>query len=514
MDVTSPEYVESIIPLPRTELSQEKWDAKIKLLEEYAKEYGTVNVPTTHNGLYKSLRGFLECARLSRHKLPPERVQQLLDMGFLFDGANEEAFRLRWEAKFEELMEYKRVHGHTRVNEKDDKKLFYWCKNQRADRREGRMSSYRRNKLDEIEFDWTSRGPGGKPLDARWEQRLQDMVRFYEENGHWWPSPSRNETKSLAGWAKRQRQYYATIIPKTGKRKLRKDRIERLESAGFPWTKEVDYDQRWENKYNLYLEQRKSGNWSQVVWTWATIQRARKENGTLEPERLDKLQKAKFEWSIAVSLHANSEKEQRWHDMYQQLVKFYQENGHCNVPKSTGQLRRCFDTQLGAWRADRMRKDRKDLLDKLNFPFRPALADIAATTNPAAAPAAGGMNNAMAGGMLPMQGNDIVHRTCQLFPNNANIVESALQGQDIQQILLTQLPVPGCVYQIPLHICLAQPSVSLDVIRLLISLAPAAISMRDVNGQTALQVAQQYQSQNVALLALLWTTHQQAQARR
>ena len=59
----------------------------------------------------------------------------------------------------------------------------------------------------------------------------------------------------------------------------------------------------------------------------------------MDPERICKLNAVGFEWELQKDTYVES-----WETRYNQLLKFKVVNGHCRVPKSSGD-----NPQLGQW---------------------------------------------------------------------------------------------------------------------------------------------------------------------
>jgi hypothetical protein len=134
------------------------------------------------------------------------------------------------------------------------------------------------------------------------------------------------------------------------------------------------WDRLWLEKYNKLLEfQEKFGHQKLPhsersphytreyarLQQWANGQRMFYRRGTLLDWRCDMLEKIGFEWEPA---------EKKWNDKYNELLKFKDINGHCNVSK--------FDKdfiKLGKWvgqqrfHKKRTSAERIKLLDDIGF---------------------------------------------------------------------------------------------------------------------------------------------------
>jgi hypothetical protein len=98
--------------------------------------------------------------------------------------------------------------------------------------------------------------------------------------------------------------------------------------------------------------------------------------GRLNEDRIAKLDLIGFDWGREVSEEARyknnnkSKNEEFWQQMYQRLVQFQEQEGHCNVPQSKN-----VDRSLASWVSDQrrrrnkheMRPDRIELLDAIGF---------------------------------------------------------------------------------------------------------------------------------------------------
>ena len=84
--------------------------------------------------------------------LSSERIQKLESIGFSWDPYED-----AWNQMFQELQEYKRVHDHCNVPAKynDNPQLGTWVDGQRQQKRQGKLSSKRIQKLEAIGFQWT-----------------------------------------------------------------------------------------------------------------------------------------------------------------------------------------------------------------------------------------------------------------------------------------------------------------------------------------------------------------------
>jgi hypothetical protein len=146
----------------------------------------------------------------------------------------------RWDVRFKELVEYKKVHGDCCIpnNWKDNHPLAQWVKRQRYQYQKlkhGKPSTLtkdRQEALDELGFVWDVHG-------TTWDERLADLHAFRSLHGHGKVPLRYPENPALAIWAKCQRRHYKDYCDalETGKEwasaTMSDERIQQLVQAGF-----------------------------------------------------------------------------------------------------------------------------------------------------------------------------------------------------------------------------------------------------------------------------------------
>jgi Helicase associated domain len=157
-------------------------------------------------------------------ELAQDKKEKLDEIGFIWDIANVHR-ELQWNAFYERLKEYKKVHGDCDVprHYNEDRSLGGWVGRNRHLGRNNELSKYRRAKLDAIGFAW------GESNDPNlWKKQFRKLCDFQLKEGHcriplyWPPDPS------FARWVKYQRQRQkGNLMPD--------DEFKKLESIGFVW---------------------------------------------------------------------------------------------------------------------------------------------------------------------------------------------------------------------------------------------------------------------------------------
>jgi superfamily II DNA or RNA helicase len=157
-------------------------------------------------------------------------------------------------------------------------------------------------------------------IKPKWERMYGELVVFWKENGYCMV-PYNYSNQCLARWVVTQRQFYK-------KQQLSLDRVKKLESIDFIWDPiQYNWDEMYKSLVNYYEENKHCdvprSYENKRLAQWVGEQRARKKNGTIIDEQIEMLEIIGFKWSLAPN---NGE------TLFQQLVAFKEEHGHCNVP--------------------------------------------------------------------------------------------------------------------------------------------------------------------------------------
>ena len=129
------------------------WYQMYQALQEYKQIHGDCNVPAKYTDNPKLGRWVGTQRHLKKKdRLSHDKIQKLEAMGFSWDPDEDS-----WNQMYQELQEYKRVHDHCNVPAKynDNPQLGAWVDGQRQQKRQGKLSSKRIQKLEAIGFQWT-----------------------------------------------------------------------------------------------------------------------------------------------------------------------------------------------------------------------------------------------------------------------------------------------------------------------------------------------------------------------
>ena len=128
----------------------ESWENMFSRLVAYKKEHGNCLVPQNYSDT--ELANWVSNRRILRNrgKLEPSRIQQLNELGFVWDARG-----ASWDEMFCRLAEYKLDHGDCVVpTGYSDRKLVNWVSTQRVYKNTGKLDPIRIQRLEELGFVW------------------------------------------------------------------------------------------------------------------------------------------------------------------------------------------------------------------------------------------------------------------------------------------------------------------------------------------------------------------------
>ena len=251
------------------------------------------------------------------------------------------------------LYGYKTVEGYS---------LGPWQNHQRGLYKDGKLSSDRIKRLQEIGFTWNKR-------EERFEKGFRETV-LYKKSMRNPNTPQHYKTPEgypLGPWQNRQRGFY-----KNGK--LSPDRIKRLEKIGFTWSKleeqfekgfleTVIYKKSMGNPNAQYGHKTPEGY---PLGPWQSRQRGVYKNGKLSPDRIKRLEKIGFTWE----LH-----DEQFEKGFRETVLYKKSMGNPNAPHG---YKTPEGYRLGPWqnhqrwfyKNGKLSPDRIKRLEEIGFKWR------------------------------------------------------------------------------------------------------------------------------------------------
>ena len=343
-----------------------QWEARFRELEEFHKEHGHCHVPQRQGRLGRWVNkqrahGKKECRRLGA-----SRVQKLEDLGFRWSIAEStpETKLEQWEARFQELKEFKEKHGHCKVTAKYSFELAKWASDQRRFRKNEcqHLNASRVEKLNDLGFQWRISETDTMERSDRWEARLQQLKEFRKEHGHC--DIPKKHPGGLGAWVHNQR-----YGGKEGGRRCTAEQAQKLEELGFKWNMAGIRSDRWELRFRELKEFQEQHGHCNVpgkhpggLGEWVNYQRrsGKKKSQRRNAKQAQKLEDLGFQWEIVKS----------WEARFQELKEFQEEHGHCDVPaKHPGGLGHWVGHQRrgGKEGSQRHNAERTQKLEELGF---------------------------------------------------------------------------------------------------------------------------------------------------
>jgi superfamily II DNA or RNA helicase len=283
-----------------------------------------------------------------------------------FEFFKEIETRLRgsWELKYEQLKEFYKKNGHFKVSKIHFKELHYWVVKQREFYKKGLLVKDRVDKLNELNFIWDA--------DELWLIRFEYLKDYYEEFGTFKvPRGYKINGFTLENWVNKLKRLYTNG-------KLTNEQVELLESIGFSW--ENLREKKWDKMYEELIEFKREFGHCDVsrranedklklaIWTYK--QRKEHREGKLTVDRIRKLNEIGFKFVIPEFFPRKSFE---WYTMYNQLVEFKKENGHCDISeqshKDKKELVQWAVVQRRLYKTDKLSDERMEKLNEIGFKF-------------------------------------------------------------------------------------------------------------------------------------------------
>tara|TARA_B100000989_G_scaffold198039_1_gene149548 strand:+ start:89 stop:3943 length:3855 start_codon:yes stop_codon:yes gene_type:complete len=244
------------------------WQNKFIELKEFKKETGHV-FPSAKKPLgFWSLR---QRSNFKKGKLSKDKIELLESLGFDWDPIDRV-----WQVNYKELKK------NNELNLPSNPILMNWCNAQRVRYKKGKLEEKRIELLEIIEFDWD-------PIENEWLEKYEELKRFKKENGQ---CNRHSRGSVLAIWCQRQRGNYKKGILPTNK-------IELLDSIGFDWDPiETEWQEKFATlkefkKDNGHASPKRRGS---ALGTWCANLRRNYRKGKLRKNKIELLDSIGFDW--------------------------------------------------------------------------------------------------------------------------------------------------------------------------------------------------------------------------
>ncbi len=326
-----------------------RWEEGFSRLQNYTKIHGDARVPLLYkDGDYK-LGSWVNTQRHNRRKgtLDADRQRRLQELpGWTWHAKDSE-----WEEGFSQLQDYVKRSGDARVSRSyiadDGYPLGQWIQSQRTSRIKGALTADHKRRLQELPgWSWD-------PRTDSWEQGFRLLMQYVAARGHARvPVSHVVDGYRLGSWVANQRASYA-------KGAFDAERQRRLEELpGWTWDPFAD---RWEEGFSRLQDYVKRHGDARVprshiddgypLGSWVTTQRHLYAKGTLDADRVGRLQKVPgWTWDP---------KSDQWEEGFIRLMDYVEQNGDARVPTSYT----VSGYRLGGWVGEQRTMHTKGTLD-------------------------------------------------------------------------------------------------------------------------------------------------------
>lgn len=350
-----------------------EWQAKtnaidefITNLTEFRKKHGHINVPRNESK-YKKL-----AQRLNRYKtllnngkvnkngsieyrrqtLSKAQAEALTKLGLVATDTS-------WEYYYQELKRYFLENGHLNIRQKDNSRLYGWCRRQIKNK--DHLTDDQKRMLDEIQFSFEKKKNRRPSLTDKqtWDFNLSKLEKFYSEHHHA-NVPRTYSDKSLANFVARVKYLLRNS-------KLDTEKSDQLKKLGLF---EVTLD-TWDvhfDKLKAYKAEFGNVNVPRSYHDKSLANFVGRMKFLIKNDKLDKVKKQSL-----IELGLDQVSSDAWVMNFKKLREFYLENHHSSVPKdhNDSSLYNWVLTQRTAYRKNRLSENQINDLHSVDFVFDP-----------------------------------------------------------------------------------------------------------------------------------------------
>ena len=293
----------------------ESWQESFLELKKLFIQNNNCNVPNTKE--FKSLYRFAQTQRYNfkHNKLSDRRIKLLKEINFCFDA------RLsNWLNSYEKAKGYYIKYRNLNISPSDSKykDIYAWLASNKQKFRNGKLSEFQIEKLEELEFVFIS-----EAIPKQWLDKFYKAEKFYFKNGHCSIDPIES-SKSLYKWALEQCDNYTRGA-------LSKKQLAYLNRIEFDFgIKPLNKDEKtW---FNYYFKAKeffiKNGHCfitkydcSQSMYKWTQEQIFAKNHGLLDKKHEEYLNRICFEFNDS------------WDNMFRRYSYYYKLYNSTSIPK-------------------------------------------------------------------------------------------------------------------------------------------------------------------------------------
>ncbi|MBF0422227.1 MAG: Helicase associated domain protein [Magnetococcales bacterium] len=263
-----------------------QWQGMLATFARYQRHHGDDDPQAVHPSL-APLKDWIASQRRMRAsgRLDENQMIQLTQLGFIWDP----------EAKFENdmiraLRQFMEQHGHCNIPPDYTRPaaLSSWVRKLRTRKVTGGLSAELTAVLERMGFIWDAR-------EAEWQEMIQAVETFTRERRHCIIPENHPENPRLPQWVKNIRKLHKTDALPAEKR-------DRLEQLGFVWdSKAVFWEEMfvaltgYHDRYGHSLVAENDSQHAQLAW-WVAAQRKARQGGQLSEKQIERLDRLHFVW--------------------------------------------------------------------------------------------------------------------------------------------------------------------------------------------------------------------------
>ena len=272
------------------------WQEKYAEAVSYYREHKNLDVPTgyvTENGCH--LGKWISNQRISYEKLSKTRIEMLNKIGMRWQKQspieNVPKTVTAWEKQYADAKEYYEIHGNLNIPNEyigaSGKRTALWLITQQNKYHNGKLSENQILLLNKICMPW-------KNFDS-WEEGFSYAKKYYRKNGNLLVDNKYVDEDgfNLGSWISNQRSAYK----KTGKSKLTKEKIEKLNSINmiwdlfeYNWVKAFEDVKAYKEQFgNLNIPKDYIGASGKNLYFWLNDQKKKFKNDKLNNEQINSL---------------------------------------------------------------------------------------------------------------------------------------------------------------------------------------------------------------------------------
>ena len=182
-----------------------------------------------------------------------------------------------WEERYRELSTYRSTWGTADAPLGDP--LGRWCRTQRQQHAEGKLSEERIAKLDALEFSWKNPTElSTDELEAIWDENVESLRAYVLEHGNGQVPKKYKLNPRLGGWV--------AAVRRRGPDALPLERRAALENAGFEWISTRKCGSAFMKNFRALRDLPAGEAPSSELQAWAEAQKKLAEKGGLSADCL------------------------------------------------------------------------------------------------------------------------------------------------------------------------------------------------------------------------------------